>query len=144
PRQHCFHELFEAQVHRAADAPAVVFENEQLTYGQLNVRANQLAHYLHMHGVGPETRVGIFLERSLDLVVAVLAVLKAGGAYVPLDPPYPRQRLAFMLEDVGASVLLVHSCLRQQLPVRAAQVICLDTARDTIAEQPQENPRTKL
>src|SRR5437867_6629740 len=92
----CLHELFEAQVERSPDTVAVVFENQWLTYEQLNARANQLAHYLKQRGVGPEKIVGICLERSLEMVVGVMGVLKAGGAYVPMDPTYPRERVAFM------------------------------------------------
>ena len=90
------------------DAIAVVFENETLTYGELDRRANRLAHYLRARGVGPETVVGLCLGRSLDLIVGLLGILKAGGAYLPLDPDYPPERLAFMLADAGACVLLTH------------------------------------
>ena len=102
------HVLFEIQVGRTPDAVAVVFENEKLTYRQLNARANQLAHYLKKWGVGPEKLVGVLMERSMELVVGLLGVLKAGGAYVPLEPSYPMERLAFMLEDSQISVLLTH------------------------------------
>ena len=88
---------------RSPDTVAVVFEEEQLTYRELNSRANQLAHYLQKLGVGPEVLVGIYLERSLEMVIGLLSILKAGGAYVPLDPAYPEERLAFMLEDVQAA-----------------------------------------
>src|SRR5439155_19356341 len=92
-------ELFAAQMAKSPDAVAVVFEDAALTYAQLDVRANQLAHHLRALGVGPEVVVGLCVERSLDLVVGLLAILKAGGAYLPLDPLYPRERLAFMLQD---------------------------------------------
>lgn len=95
----CIHQLFEAQVEQNSNAVAVVFEQESLTYRQLNSRANFLAHYLQVLGVGPEVLVGICMERSLEMVVGLLGILKAGGAYVPLDPAYPTERLAFMLED---------------------------------------------
>ena len=99
PKERCVHELLEEQVERAPEAVAVVFEDEQLTYRQLNERANQLARHLQGLGVGPDTLVAICLERSLEMVVGLLGILKAGGAYVPLDPSYPKERLAFMLRD---------------------------------------------
>ena len=95
-------ELFAAQVAKSPDAIAVVIEDQRLSYGELDRRANQLAHHLRALGVGPEMVVGLCLERSLDMVVGLLGILKAGGAYLPLDPAYPRERLAFMLEDAGA------------------------------------------
>ena len=100
--------LFAAQAARCPDAVAVVFEEERLCYGELDRRANQLAHHLRALGVGPETVVGLCLARSLDLLVGLLGILKAGGAYLPLDPDYPRERLAFMLADAGARVLITH------------------------------------
>src|SRR4028118_1768190 len=106
PRDLCVHELFEEQVERTPDAVAAVFEDQQLTYRELDRRANQLARHLRALGVGPETLVGICLERSLEMVVGLLGILKAGGAYVPLDPAYPKERLAFMLEDASVGVLL--------------------------------------
>ena len=102
-------ELFAAQAARTPDAVAVVFGEQTLSYGELNARANQLAHHLHSLGVGPEVMVGLCVERSLEMVVGLLGILKAGGAYLPLDPDYPAERLAFMLEDAGAAVLLSHS-----------------------------------
>ena len=99
PRDRCIHQLFEAQVERSPGATALVYEDQQLTYGELNARANRLAHHLRSLGVGPGVLVGVCLERSLELVVGLLAILKAGGAYVPLDPSYPAERLAFMLQD---------------------------------------------
>ncbi len=106
PRDLCIHQLFEAQVERAPDAIAVVFEHEQLTYGELNRRTNQLAHYLRALGVGPEVLVAVCLERSLEMVIGLLGILKAGGAYVPLDPAYPKERLSFMLKDAQVPVVL--------------------------------------
>src|SRR5256884_4177950 len=111
PQDTCIHELFEAQVERTPEALAVVYEDEQLSYKQLNQRANQLAHYLQRHGVGPEVRVGLRMERSLEMVVGLLGILKAGGAYVPLDPAYPQERLAFMLADAQVPVLLTQQSL---------------------------------
>ncbi|EDN72592.1 Non-ribosomal peptide synthetase [Beggiatoa sp. SS] len=114
PKDKCIHQLFEAQVERTPNAIAVVFEEQpfdsaqgkQLTYDELNRRANQLAHYLQSLGVKPEVLVGICVERSLEMVVGLLAILKAGGAYVPLDPNYPKERLAFMLADAGLPILI--------------------------------------
>jgi non-ribosomal peptide synthetase component F len=118
PEGLCIHELFEAQVERTPDAIAVVFEGEELTYGELNRRANRLAHYLRRLGVGPEVLVGICVERSLEMVVGLLGILKAGGAYVPLDPEYPRERLEFMLEDAQIPVLLTQQRLMADLPIQ--------------------------
>ncbi|PBP52277.1 hypothetical protein CCL18_24180, partial [Pseudomonas syringae] len=97
----CLHSLIEAQVRATPDAPALVFATEQLSYVQLNARANQLAHRLRESGVGPDVLVGICVERSLELVIGLLAIIKAGGAYVPLDPDYPEDRLAYMMQDSG-------------------------------------------
>ena len=138
----CIHQLFEEQVERSPDAVAVVFEEEQLTYRELNTRANQLAHYLRSLGVGPEVLVGICVERSIEMIVGLLGVLKAGGAYVPLDIKYPQERLAFMLSDAQVPVLLTHSRLLTQLTKHSAQVICLDTDWDAIGKQSSENLQT--
>ena len=119
-------ELFEAQVTRTPDAIAVVFEEESLSYAELNARANQLAHHLRSLGVGPEVVVGLCVERSLDMLVGLLGILKAGGAYLPLDPSYPPERLAFMLADADAPVLVTHSALLDRLPAHRAQVVRLD------------------
>jgi non-ribosomal peptide synthetase component F len=101
PRDKCIHQLYEAQVERTPDAIAVVFEDQRLTYQELNRRANQLAHYLQKLGIGPEVCVAICMERSFEMVIGLLAILKAGGVYVPLDPEYPKERLAFMLKIPG-------------------------------------------
>src|SRR5579883_2009373 len=135
----CIHQLFEAQVARTPDAVAVVYENQQLTYRQLNQQANQLAHQLQTLKVGPEVLVGICMERSLEMVVAVLGVLKAGGAYVPLDPAYPKERLAFILEDTQTGVLLTQQKFKQSLPAQTGQVICLDSDWKLIAQNSQQN-----
>jgi amino acid adenylation domain-containing protein len=140
PQDQYLQQLFEAQAARTPDAVAVVCEDQQLTYRELNRRANQLAHYLRGHGVGPEVLVGICMERSLELVVGLLGILKAGGAYVPLDPAYPPARLAFMLDDSQAPVLLTHQCLLAGLPAHQAQVVCLDADWGAIAQEPEENP----
>jgi amino acid adenylation domain-containing protein len=140
PRDVCLHALIEAQVERTPDAEAVRFEDSALTYARLDARANQLAHHLRSLGVGPETPVGVCLERSLELVVALLGVLKAGGAYVPLDPAYPQERLAGMLEDVDAPVLLTQRHLLDVLPPHAARVLCLDSGWDTVARESTSRP----
>ncbi|TDF82583.1 non-ribosomal peptide synthetase [Pseudomonas sp. H9] len=119
--------LFELQAERTPDAPALVFGDQQLSYAELNRRANRLAHRLRDQGVGPEVLVGIAAERSLELVIGLLAILKAGGAYVPLDPDYPDERLAYMIEDSGIDLLLTQRPLRERLPLAVGvQVLCLD------------------
>ena len=140
PQDTCVHELFEAQVARTPDAIAAVSNGTQLTYRELNQRANQLAQYLRALGVGPEVLVGLCVERSLEMVVGLLGILKAGGAYVPLDPGYPKERLAFMLEDTQAPVLLTQERLLTKLPEHRAHVICLDTEWHLIALAGEENP----
>ena len=139
PKDLCIHQLFEQQVEQTPDAVAVVFGNEQLTYRELNCQANQLAHHLQAQGVGPDVLVGIYVERSLEMVVGVLGILKAGGAYVPLDPNYPSERLAFMLEDAQAPVLLTQQRLVAQLPQQVAKIVCLDAEWETIAQLSREN-----
>jgi amino acid adenylation domain-containing protein len=140
PRDKCIHQLFEEQVERTPDAIAVIFEEQQLTYQQLNRRANQLAHHLQTLGVGRDQLVGICLERSIELVVGLLGILKAGGTYLPLDPTYPQPRLAFMVENAQAQVIVTQDSLRQVLPPAAAHVVCLDTDWSTIAQQPTASP----
>jgi amino acid adenylation domain-containing protein len=139
-REACLHQLFEAQVGRTPNAVAARFGGEILTYSELNRRANQLAHHLHDHGVAPEVYVGLCLERSLDLLVGLLAVLKAGGAYVPLDAAYPRERLAFMLRDAGIQLVVTQLSLLPALPEGAAACICLDRDADAIAGRPDSDP----
>jgi amino acid adenylation domain-containing protein len=140
PQDLCIHQWFEAQVERTPDTVAVVFEAQQLTYQELNQRANQLAHYLQQVGVKPERLVGICMERSLEMVVGLLGILKAGGAYVPLDPAYPPERLAFMLADAQVPVLLTQERLMPALPPHQAQTVCLDTHWQALANQRQDNP----
>jgi amino acid adenylation domain-containing protein len=137
---HCMHELFEAQVKRTPQATAVIFEGRQLTYEELNQRANKLARYLQASGIGPEILAGISMERSLEMIVALLGVLKAGAAYVPLDPTYPRERLAFMMEDADVKLVLTQSHLVQQLPDYGAPVICLDTDEDALTQSQGGRP----
>ena len=136
--------LFQAQAQARPDAIAVVIENESLGYSELNQRANQLAHHLRALGIGPERVVGCCLERSLDLIVALIAILKAGGAYLPLDPNYPHERLAFMLKDAGAPVVLTHSVLMDRLPAHAAHIVCIDADAALIATQPTTAPLLAL
>ncbi|HEX8272375.1 MAG TPA: non-ribosomal peptide synthase/polyketide synthase [Longimicrobiaceae bacterium] len=137
----CVHQLVEAQVERTPDAAAVAFEGETLTYRELNGRANRLARRLRRLGVGPEARVAVCLERGPELVVAVLAALKAGGAYVPLDPAYPAERLAFMLADSAAAVLLTQDRLRGALPASAGtHVVSVDLAEAELAGESAANP----
>ncbi|HEU4596844.1 MAG TPA: AMP-binding protein, partial [Pyrinomonadaceae bacterium] len=127
PRGSSLSQLFEAQVGRTPEAVAVEGEGEQMSYAELNASANRLARRLREEGVGAESRVAVMLERSPALVVALLAVLKAGGAYVPLDPEYPAERLAFMLEDSGAGVVLTQESLREAVPGMAARLIVVDS-----------------
>jgi amino acid adenylation domain-containing protein len=123
PHQVTIHELFATQVKRKPEATAVTFEDQHLTYGKLDRRANQLGHHLQVLGVGPEKLAGICMERSLDMVTGILGILKAGGAYVPLDPGYPGERLAFILKDSGALVLLTGTEVPERLPEHGVQVV---------------------
>ncbi|MFO0108887.1 MAG: non-ribosomal peptide synthetase, partial [bacterium] len=140
PHDLCIHQLFEEQVERNPDAVAVVFEEQQLTYDELNCRANQLAHYLQSLGVGADVLVGICVERSLEMIVGLLAILKAGGAYVPLDPEYPQERLSFILEDAQVKVLLTQQSLLDKLQSHQAQLVCLDEIWEEIVQNNQDNP----
>ena len=139
-------QLFEAQVERTPDAVALVFEDEQLTYLQLNVRANQIAHYLQSMGVAPEVLVGLCMERSPEMVVGMLGILKAGGAYVPLDPNYPIERLAYILSDAKVSVLLTQQHLVERLSQHSDRVVGLnlDTDDRAIAQHSQDNPSNRV
>jgi len=139
PQDQCIHQLFEAQVERTPDAIAVVFEGQSLTYGELNCRANQLAHYLQKLGVKPDELVGICLERSLDMIVGLLAILKVGGAYVPIDPDYPQERISFMLQDTQVKILLTCESLQTSLPNHQSIVVCLDKDWQPINQASQEN-----
>ncbi|MEO1427763.1 MAG: amino acid adenylation domain-containing protein [Cyanobacteria bacterium J06633_8] len=139
PKDKCIYQLFEEQVEKTPDAVAVVFGDKQLTYQQLNQKANQLAHHLHTLGVKPEVLVGICVERSMEMLVGLLGILKAGGAYVPLDSKYPQERLSYMLADSGVEVLLTQNSLQSSLPNNQAQVICLDTDWHEIEQNSQEN-----
>src|SRR6266567_4488015 len=138
PEQTCVHQLIEEQVQRTPEALAVVFEGKQLSYSEVNRQANQLAHLLQARGVGPEVLVGVCMERSIELVVALLAILKAGGAYVPLDPTYPQERLSYMIQDTQMPVLLTQRRWRDVLPAGDMQIICLDS--DWQPSGSEENP----
>ncbi len=140
PREAVVHELFEAAAARVPDAVAVLFNGERLSFGELNRRSNQLAHHLRARGVGPDVQVGLYVERSPELVVGLLGILKAGGAYVPLDPSYPMTRLAFMLEDSRIPVLVTQRRLAEGLPPLGARVLCLDTDRALLDGEPEGNP----
>ena len=142
-RGQCLHQLIEEQAKKRPDGPAVIYEETELSYGELNERANQLAHHLRELGVGPEVLVGLCLERSFEMVVSLLAVLKAGGAYVPLDPAYPGERLSYMLADAGVSVLLTQSHLQTKLAVpEEVQVVRVDEDWQLISEQRRDNPES--
>ncbi|MDB9392178.1 condensation domain-containing protein, partial [Microcystis aeruginosa] len=139
PQDLCIHQLFEAQVERTPEAIAVVFEEQSLTYSELNCLANQLAHYLQKSGVKPDELVGICLERSLDMIVGLLAILKVGGAYVPIDPDYPQERISFMLQDTQVKVILTWVSLQTSLPNHQSIVVCLDKDWQQINQASQEN-----
>ena len=140
PQDIPLNKLIEDQGEHTPDAIALVFELEQVTYRQLNQRANQLAHYLRRHGVGADIHVGVCAERSIEMVVALLAVLKAGGAYVPLDPEYPRDRLKAMIEDAAPAVLLTQAHLVDRLPASGKRVFRLDHDWESLANESVENP----
>ncbi|MGZ8498342.1 MAG: amino acid adenylation domain-containing protein [Candidatus Binatia bacterium] len=142
PKDQCIHELFETQVEKTPDAIALVCEDQQLTYRELNRRANQLAHYLHTHGVGPDELVGICVDCSIDMIVGLLGIVKAGGAYVPLDPTYPNERLRFMLQDSGARVLIVQHAF-VDLFDHTATIISLDTDWEKIGQGSERNLEPK-
>lgn len=142
PHGSLLHELVERQVERTPEAPALMYEGQRLTYRELNERANQLAWYLREQGVGPDVLVGVCLDRSFDMVVALLGVLKAGGAYLPLDPEYPAERLRYMVEDSRPALLLAQERLQDRLAgIAAARVLCLDRDRAAVGERPVANPR---
>ena len=128
PQDLCIHELLEAQAKRSPQAIAVEFAGRSLTYAELHCRANQLAHLLRKHGVQPEVLVAIYMERSLEMVVALLGILKAGGAYVPLDPSHGRDRVQYILDEAQPKALITHDSLLKSLPSTSADVICLDSA----------------
>ncbi|MBE9120382.1 amino acid adenylation domain-containing protein [Tychonema sp. LEGE 07199] len=144
PKNSSIHELFAAQTERTPDAVAAICENEQLTYRELNAKANQIAHYLQTLGVKSEVLVGICLERSLEMLVAILGILKAGAAYVPLDPAYPQERRSFMLADAKVPVLLTQKNLLETLPEHSAKVVCIDAEWQEISRESDRNPAVKV
>ncbi len=136
----CLHELFEQQAARSPDAVALIYDEQELTYGQLNARANQLAHLLRERGVAPDSRVGVFMHRGLEMVISLYAILKAGGAYVPLDPDYPNERLTFMLEDSDCDLILTQNDLTEALPAEnRSRTIAVDGQWSTIGDHSTEN-----
>ncbi|VEP16803.1 Amino acid adenylation domain protein [Hyella patelloides LEGE 07179] len=139
PQDRSIHQLFEAQVEKNPNAVAIKFEEQELTYAELNQRANQLAHYLQSLGVKPEVLVGICIERSLLMIIGILGILKAGGAYVPLNPAYPPERLAYMLDDSQVQVLVTHSNLVALLSEHQGQLVCLDRDEEVITQESQDN-----
>lgn len=143
PQNTCIHQLFEAQVAKNPNKVAVSFEGEQLTYQQLNERANKLAHHLKSLNVLPEVTVGICLERSLNLVIGLLAILKSGGSYVPLDPAYPYDRLAFMIEDSQMPVLITQSQFLNRLPEYKTNLVLLDDEQ-LYAQASDRNPSSNV
>ena len=140
PKDRCIHEVVEEQAERTPEAVALVFGDQRLTYGELNSRANQLAHYLRRLGVGPDDLVAVYMDRSLELVVALLGILKAGGAYLPMDLAYPPDRLAFMLQDSNAKILITQEGVCDQLSPNAAEMICLDRDWQHIGGENVINP----
>ena len=134
------HRRFETQVERTPEGVALLCGEERLTYGALNRRANQLAHFLRAKGVGPDVLVGLCLERSADMVVALLGILKAGGAYLPLDPSYPADRLGFMVEDARVPIVVTRQGVGRRLAERGAEIVGLDADRALISREPRENP----
>jgi amino acid adenylation domain-containing protein len=140
PRNLCVHQLFEAQAQKTPDAIAAAFEGDQLTYRELDRRTNQLANYLRSNGVKPGVMVGVFVERSLDMIIGLLGVMKAGGAYVPLDPTYPAERISFVLNDASVPVLLTQESLFKTVNIGAARHVFLDTAWPTIAKHSGDGP----
>lgn len=152
PQDKCIHQLFEEQVERTPDAVAVVFESEKITYWELNERANQLARYLQSLGVGPEVLVGICVERSIEMVMGLLGILKAGGAYIPLDPSYPRDRIAYMIQDAELSIVVTQKFLvagQLNFATQATQkqnlsLVCLDSDWESIVQNNRANPQSEI
>jgi len=140
PQDITLHSLFEQQVERTPDAPALLFEEQVLTYRELNARANQLAHYLQQQGVGPDQMVGVAMERSVEMVVALYGILKAGGSYLPIDPTHPADRIQFTIEDSTVGLLLTQAHLLDSLPAHSATTLCLDTEWEQVAGESTANP----
>ena len=143
PANECIQKLFERQVAETPDAVALMCEDRALTYRELNSQANRLGHYLRKHGVAADARVAICMQRSPELIVALLAILKAGGAYVPLDPQYPKARLEFMVADARASALVTERALLNDLPARAMETICVDDLSTELVLESSDNPKVE-
>jgi amino acid adenylation domain-containing protein len=144
PKDTCIHQLFEQQVERTPDAIAVVFEDQQITYREINTRANQLAHYLRRQGLQPDALVALFMERSVEMVIAILGVLKAGGAYLPIDPDLPAERLQFLLQDTHVRLLLAQDKLRAKVADYEGEILCLDSDRSKLSVEEQGNPQPNV
>ncbi len=144
PEQFCIHQLFERRAREAAEASALVCGDVTLSYGELDRRANQLAHYLQSLGVGPEFLVGLFVERSVEMVVGLIAILKAGGAYLPLDPNYPAERLAFMMQDASVDVVLTQQRMASRLPANSCRRIAIDADWPQIAGYGEDTPVSRV
>ena len=140
PSDKCIHQLFEEQAARAPDAPALLFEDRQWSYRQLNEASNRLAHYLRARGAGPESPIGIYLDRSPEMIIAALAVLKASSAYLPLDPSSPDERTAYLLADSGVGLVITSSALRDGLRFEPAGILCVDALGVDLERQPSDNP----
>ncbi|MDR4186349.1 amino acid adenylation domain-containing protein, partial [Bacillus pseudomycoides] len=143
PKDKCFHELFEEQVEKTPDAIAVAFEEEKITYRELNNRANQLAHYLQQCGIGTESLVGLYFERSVEMIVGLMGIWKAGAAYVPLDPSYPESRLRYILGDTGIQVLVTNEALEDWIP-KEIKVVCLDRDQAMISQESILSPKCEV
>jgi non-ribosomal peptide synthase protein (TIGR01720 family) len=141
PRESCLQELFETQVKLRPEAVAVVFAERQLSYQELNEQANQLAHYLRERGIGPDTLVGLCVERSPAMVVGLLGILKAGGAYVPLDPSYPVERLEYIISDSAPALVLTEELLEHRMPIGSLPRLRLDADKELLSAYPRHNPR---
>lgn len=144
PREKCIHQLFEKQVEHSPETVAVILDDKKITYRELNARANQLSHYLHSLGVGPNVLVGICMERSIEMIIGLIGILKAGGAYMPLDPEYPPERIDFMLEDSQVSFLVTQSHIENKLPSFSKKVVCFDTDGEIISQQRDDNLSTTV
>jgi amino acid adenylation domain-containing protein len=140
----CLHQLFEDQVARTPEAIALEFENRKLNYREFNELANQLANYLISVGVTPDSRVGVYVHRSPEMLIALIGIMKAGGAYVPIDPAYPRERVEFMLQDCGAEVLVTNLELLGTISTHGARAVCFDRDAGDFAKQSTENPKTAV
>lgn len=141
PEKKCVHELFETQADRLPNATALVFGDQSMSYGELDKKANQLAYFLQSKGIKPEWSVAICLERSLEMMIAILGVLKAGGAYVPIDPNYPQERIQFMLEDTDTTILLTQEHLKDKIPAsKSYEIICLDSEWKKISKEKNTKP----